>query len=162
MRLQDWSIFFWHSHRLSHASLTPSWQELASKVYVKFASYLLRHDLATRQQGGADGGRTASTHRQTYHLLGRLRENPRSGTTRGCPGHGGGVKGYVAMATRPPRDWTRRTRGWGRASRLVPPMSPHLLALTAARSRPRNGGELPAKLAPLTSSMLVPPTSASQ
>ena len=40
---------------------TPSSRELASNVYAKFASYLLR-DLATRLQGGADGvGRRAQT-----------------------------------------------------------------------------------------------------
>jgi hypothetical protein len=38
----------------------------------------------------------------------------------------------------------------------------HYASPMAARSRPRNGGELPAKPAPPTSFMLVPPTLTSQ
>ena len=85
---------------------TPSWRELASNVYAKFASYLLR-DLATRLQGGADGvGRRAQTSVSPPWPATRT---PGPGTARGCPGDG-----CVAVATHPPQGWTRR---W----RLTPP-----------------------------------------
>ena len=64
---------------------TPSWRELASNVYAKFASYLLR-DLATRLQGGADGvGRRAQTSVSPPWPATRT---PGPGTARACPGEG--------------------------------------------------------------------------
>ena len=67
---------------------TPSWRELASNVYAKFASYLLR-DPATRLQGGRTG--SDSEHRQHVTSLAGY-ENPRSGHRTRVSG--GGVRSY--------------------------------------------------------------------
>ena len=52
---------------------TPSWRELASNVYAKFASYLLR-DPATRLQGGRTG--SDSEHRQRVTSTGTNHPSP--------------------------------------------------------------------------------------